>query len=107
MCSSKVEPQAQCYLYIRTLIKLRTESEALRLGKYLPLELDNREVYGFIRKSKKQSVVVVVNFSGKCQKLSSRKLKGQVILSSYQDSDGLKLDGSVQLRANEALIISA
>ncbi len=51
--------------WYRKLIWLRKKSEALSLGKYQPITLVPKSVYAFLRQTKEESVLVLLNFSNK------------------------------------------
>lgn len=47
--------------HYRRLIHLRNQHEALRVGKWLPVESDNRKLYTFLRQSENETLLVLIN----------------------------------------------
>jgi Alpha amylase, C-terminal all-beta domain len=47
--------------YYRDLIHLRNEHSALRVGSFIPTKNTNINVYSFVRQSKDETVLVVIN----------------------------------------------
>lgn len=47
--------------HYRTLIQLRNQHAALRIGDYIPVEADNRAILSFLRVSKGEILLVIVN----------------------------------------------
>lgn len=68
--------------YYKHLLKVRKASPALVEGDYLPLHEDATDYFAFIRKSDKQTVLVVLNYSDKRLRLN---------FSSDQDVNGKNL----------------
>ncbi|MGE5252137.1 MAG: alpha-glucosidase [Bacteroidota bacterium] len=55
--------------YYRRLITVRRQSPALSMGEYLPLSVRSGDVHAFLRRTVHQTVLVVLNYSGKRCKL--------------------------------------
>lgn len=90
----------------RSLIDLRNSSDILKYGGYHPLDLNNRSVYGFVRRYKEKELLIVLNFANKDIKLSDEKLKGSVVLSTYLDTKKTTIVHPLRLRPHEGLIIA-
>jgi len=58
------DPNSLLSLY-RSLIKLRNEHAALRVGDYFGVSSDNRSILPFLRVSKEESLLVLINLSKK------------------------------------------
>ncbi|HEX5448075.1 MAG TPA: alpha-amylase family glycosyl hydrolase [Candidatus Saccharimonadales bacterium] len=91
----------------RELIKLRKNSKALSLGKYVPLEIDNIGVFGFKRRYRRREMLVLVNFTAKSVSARSRYIKGKVRLSTHLPVVKAELSGEIILKPNEAVIIES
>ncbi len=60
----EVAPDMQMYSYYKLLISLRNSSQALQLGEFKPVVMDDdREIYAYLRTYKKEQVMVVFNNS--------------------------------------------
>jgi len=47
--------------HYRKLIHLRNQHAALRVGDYFPVQVDNEAIFSFLRASKEEAVLVVLN----------------------------------------------
>lgn len=97
-------PNSLLNLY-RALVKLRSQSEALRYGNYLPLEINDSSVFGFTRQTKTEKVAIILNFSNNSHAVESTGLKGKVILSTYLDKNNLAYEDLSELGPNEGMVI--
>ena len=76
--------------YYKHLLQVRKNSPALVGGEYIPLNNTAKDYFTFIRKSEKQTVLVVLNFSSKKLELDfsrTREIKGhdlQILFSSAE-----------------------
>jgi alpha-amylase len=59
--------------YYKELIQLRKNNSALSNGEYIAIENDNKNVFSFIRKFKKNKVLVVANLSNTSEKINFNK----------------------------------
>jgi alpha-glucosidase len=96
------DPQSILSFY-RSLLALRHTSFALLDGDYLPLDESNAQVLAYARKSAKESIVVVLNFSAAPQSfapdwkaLGADAAKTEVLLSTVEGTSSIK-DGKIQL----------
>jgi alpha-glucosidase len=85
--------------YYRNLLRLRKGSPALMEGEYLPLDNTARDYLAFIRKSEKQRVLVILNFSE--QKLSLdfsriKDIKGRSLQILFSSAERLQIAKSPQ-----------
>jgi glycosidase len=51
--------------HYRTLIRLRNEHEALRIGDWRPVESGNLAVHAFLRSTENENILALLNLSGK------------------------------------------
>jgi alpha-glucosidase len=75
--------------YYRRLLRLRKSIPALIEGEYTPLEPLSNEYLAFLRTTNRQSILVVLNYSGERQKISldaERFKTAQVLFSSLERS---------------------
>lgn len=104
--SEAANPESFLNLY-KTLVRLRNNTPAIKHGSYEPIDLADRAM-GFIRRAGDSQYIVVINFSAEPIKLTSAKLQGRVLLSSYLDSFDLPaVQRRLSLRPHEGVVISA
>ena len=95
--------------YYKHLLRVRKESPALQSGDYLPLHNTAKEYMAFLRKSKEQTVLVVLNYSKKpvnldfnrTKEIKNSKLK--IKFTSAERREG-ELDPRFKIGAFEILI---
>ncbi len=75
VASEKANP-GSIYSWYAQLLKLRHRNTAFRDGAYLPLETDNPDVFAFGRKAGDDVGLVVLNISGKTQRVNIRGMPG-------------------------------
>ena len=83
--------------YYKHLLQVRKSSPALIEGEYIPLDKDAKEYFAFLRKSEDQTVLVILNFSGKKLKLDlsrRRGLKGHDLQILFSSAERLKTSKS-------------
>ena len=49
--------------HYRSLIHLRNDHEALRVGQWTPVETDSSDVYAYLRTTEEEALLVLINFS--------------------------------------------
>ena len=79
--------------YYKQLLQVRKSSQALIEGEYLPLDTSAKEHFSFLRKSKEQTVLVVLNFSEKKLELDfsrTRGIKGHELQILFSSAERLK-----------------
>lgn len=93
--------------YYKKLFQIRTNSiykEVLTYGSFDIIDFKNTKVYSYIRKLKKDKILVVNNFTDENTTFKLRFLKPkQVILHNYEDYQIVKKE--IHLRPYEALVI--
>ena len=57
--------------FYKHVLALRHQDPSLREGEYIPLNEDQPNVVSYLRRYKKQAVLVVLNMSGRSKKLAS------------------------------------
>lgn len=80
--TEKKDPHSMLNLY-RTLLHFRRQSKALLYGEYQPIELNNPNVYAYMRNSKHEKVLVLLNFSKEEQNISLQVPKGNVVCDTF------------------------
>lgn len=102
--NEKTDPYSFYNLY-KKLIILDKNNTAIREGEYTPVRLPAKNVYAFLRETKGEKVLVLLNFSRKTKELKM-KLKGTVLLNSSLDEEGSHIDlDNFKLRGDEGYII--
>ena len=79
--------------YYKHLLQVRKNSSALVGGEYIPLNNTAKDYFTFIRKSEKQTVVVVLNLSSKKLELDfsrTREIKGHDLQILFSSAERLK-----------------
>jgi alpha-glucosidase len=79
--------------YYKHLLQVRKASPALIEGEYIPLNNTARDYFSFLRKSEQQTVLVVLNFSGKKLQLDfsrAREIKGSSLQILFSSAERLK-----------------
>jgi alpha-glucosidase len=79
--------------YYKHLLQVRKNSSALMEGEYLPLDNTARDYFAFLRKSEKQTVLVILNFSDKKLELDfsrSKEIKGRDLQILFSSAERLK-----------------
>lgn len=95
--------------YYKRLLRVRRESPALQHGDYLPLHARSKDYFAFLRKSKEQAVLVVLNYSSKAHKLDFSRVreiknsKLKIVFTSTDRHEG-DLISRFKIGAFEALI---
>ena len=79
--------------YYKHLLQVRKNSSALVGGEYIPLNNTAKDYFTFIRKSEKQTVLVILNFSSKKLELDfsrTREIKGHDLQILFSSAERLK-----------------
>jgi alpha-glucosidase len=98
------DPSSMFMLY-KQLIQLRKNTLALNRGSYRPI--DNTSCFTYLREYENQKYLVILNFSDVVQSplLKLEQRTGEFVLSTELDRKGnVDLD-SIELRANEGVIV--
>jgi alpha-glucosidase len=88
------------------LIELRRAKPALSIGEFAPLPADG-DLMAYVRKTAEQRLLVVLNFGAISQRfdLSSLECRACLLFSTRLDRTREKLADTVELRADEGVII--
>ncbi len=101
----KEDPHSMFNLY-RTLIKFRNKSQALLKGSYRSIETTCPDVFGYIRESEHEKLLVLINFSNKIVAEPLQFGSGTLIATTYMDHADFVVSKEITLRPNEACLIS-
>jgi alpha-glucosidase len=90
----------------KALIGLRKESSQLRSGDYVPIAAQG-DLLLYRRQSEGNAVVIALNLGDQPVSIASDAagLSGKVLLSTFLDREGEKVEGALDLRGNEGVII--
>ena len=83
--------------YYKHLLRVRKESSALREGEYIPLQTTAEDYFAFLRQSKGQTLLVVLNFTQSQLELDFTDTK------EIKDSTLKTLFSSAERRPNEIM----
>jgi alpha-glucosidase len=100
------DPTSILTLY-KELLALRREHIALSAGDYYPLAMTG-DLLAYMRRASGEAFLIALNFGGEPYAVSMRQLglKGRVVLSTHLDRKDELLEGDVNLRADEGLILA-
>ena len=100
------EPRSILSLY-RNLIWFRRQHTALCLGDYSSLDVNNLDIFAYIRHSGRQKFLVALNFSGEenLVRFDSLKGSGYIVLSTELDRNGQVNFDNLILRPHEGCLI--
>jgi len=90
----------------KALIDLRNKLPELVTGDYVAMAAEG-DLLLYRRQSSQGSVVIALNLGAAPVSLASEALRGEILLSTLMDRQGEKLEGMLDLRDNEAVIIGA
>ena len=92
----------------KALTRLRRNSPELIAGAYEPLAADN-DLLIYRRRSAHSAIVVILNLGSDPVSLASDVIAQQhvILLSTFMDRTGERLQGSLELRGNEGVIIGS
>jgi alpha-glucosidase len=105
VATQKKEPTSLLQLYHR-LIELRCKHEALRIGSYRPIMAPG-EVLLYVREHNAEKLLIALNMGHEPISMSFPNVasRGRVLLSTFCDRDTELIDGSVNLRSDEGIIV--
>lgn len=101
------DPHSILSLY-RFLIHLRQKSEALLHGSYRSVEVKNHHIFGFMRESGNEQLLILINFSPSMQQAETDIERGRIVCDTFLDrkaGDTVELK-NFELRPNEGCIIN-
>jgi alpha-glucosidase len=92
----------------KALIDLRKKLPQLVSGDYVPIAADG-DLLLYRRQSEGMSVVIALNLGAEAVSLELEAigLHGEILLSTFLDRQGEKIDGTLDLRGDEGVIIGA
>jgi alpha-glucosidase len=92
----------------KALIDLRKKSPQLVSGDYAPIAAEGNLLL-YRRQSEGKSIAIALNLGAKPVSIASNaaELSGEILLSTSLDRGGEKIDGALDLRGNEGVIIGA
>ncbi len=92
----------------KALIHLRQKSPPLMHGDYVPIAAEG-DLLLYRRQSEGAAAVIALNLGAEPVSLASEAigLDGEILLSTLLDRQGEKIQGTLDLRGNEAVIIGA
>jgi len=95
------------HLY-KALIALRRKLPALQSGDYLPIAAEG-DLLLYRRQSEAAAVVIALNLGAEPVSIKSDAagLNGEILLSTFLDRQGEKIQGALDLRGDEGVIIGA
>lgn len=99
------EDKTSIYNLYRNLIALRHARRSLSAGTYRPVAAEG-DLLLFIRAHEHERMLVALNLGGEPAQVTFPhcRLEGRLVLSSYADRQGERLDGGIDLRDNEGAI---
>jgi len=91
----------------RRLLALRRSHTALSMGEYAPVSAKG-EMLAYIRSAGTERILVALNLAAQptTLRLEALKLKGSVMLSTHLDREKELISGTLELRANEGVIVA-
>jgi len=78
--------------YYKLLLKVRKKTPALVEGDYIPLNRNTKDYFAFLRKSKEQTALVILNFSEQTVELDfsrTKEIKGQNLRILFSSAERL------------------
>src|SRR6185437_4473696 len=105
---ANLEADAQSILHLyKALIALRKQSPVLRSGDYVPVAADG-DLLLYRRWQDGATVTIVLNLGNEPVSLesSTRGLAGKIWLSTLMDRNGERIGDTLDLRANEGVIVA-
>jgi alpha-glucosidase len=105
--SQSTDPSSILTLYHR-MTTLRREHAALAYGDYEPLAMTG-DLLAYIRRLGTQRFLIALNLGNDPHAVSFEAAiggRGRILISTHLDRDGEIMDGDLNLRANEAVVIS-
>jgi alpha-glucosidase len=101
------DPRSLLNLY-RKLIWYRNKSVVLQKGTYRSFDTENDNIFGYVREYDEKKIIVLLNFSGKEQKMSLEDGENSKLIytTNLDKESGEKIDlKNIKLRANEGYMI--
>lgn len=105
--SQTADPTSILTLY-RRLIELRRKSPALAHGDYEPVATTG-DLLAYVRKQGNQRFLMALNLGAEPYAISFSEVNhrnGRIVISTHLDRDGEAMEGDLNLRANEGVMIA-
>jgi alpha-glucosidase len=90
----------------RRLISLRREQPALAFGDFATFDPTPEGTFAYRRVAESQRLTVVLNLSAEPQSVPDLG-SGRILIGTERDHDGAMVDGVVELRPNEAVVVES
>jgi alpha-glucosidase len=105
LATQKDKPASMLQLH-RRLIELRRSHKALQFGSYSPIIAPD-ELLLFIREHGDEKLLIALNLGPESMTVgfANGLLRGEILLSSFCDRDPEPIDGNVDLRSDEGIVI--
>ena len=106
VAAEDADPRSTLALY-RRLLALRRAEPALAVGPFAPIAATDA-VFAYARTAPEgggRRFVVALNFTSEPRTLRHDALRGSLTLSTHLDRDGEHVDGMVELRGNEGIVV--
>jgi alpha-glucosidase len=89
----------------RALLELRRREPALSIGDWAPLAVEE-DVFAYARTWRDRRFVIALNLQSAPGAVRHEQLAGQVTLSTRPGRAGQRIEGRLELAADEAVIIA-
>jgi alpha-glucosidase len=98
------DPDSMLSLH-RHLLAVRRREVALQLGEYAPFCIDG-DAFAFTREHDGRRLLVAVNLGDSETTLQpGEPVRGTVIAGTHRDRESQQIDGSIELRGNEGVLV--
>jgi alpha-glucosidase len=88
----------------KTLIRLRKTRESLSNGKYIPLDIKNENIMGFVRQKSREKTLILINFSKTFQEIQTPRGEWKEILNTNMNKNNRSGTGVITLQPSEGII---
>jgi alpha-glucosidase len=104
--AESADPLSMLTLY-RELLKLRAAHAALSMGAYEPVTMTG-DLLAYVRRGPREAFLIALNLGKEpfALTLSSLRMKGRAVLSTYLDGANESSDDVISLRADEGVIVA-
>ncbi len=106
--AAAVADSASVFHYYRKLCELRRNNATICIGEYQDVELDNFQVFAYLRKTEAETLLVVANFYAQPvsfePELGESYALGEILLSNYSEQVISDIS-QIELRPYEALVL--
>jgi len=99
------DPDSMLTLYTQ-LIKVRRGESALEVGQFEPMDADG-DLLTYVRRDRESAFLIALNLGLQQQVInfSNKASEGRIVLSTYLDRAGEHVQGNLNLRAEEGLLV--